>query len=354
MRWFLVIPGGLVPAPLAADIASATRAPSLAAWFGHADRAPDESVRDAPLGAAHLTWLWRAFCGEGAVPVTAPYAWHALSAASALVPDDGLQWWHCDPIHVEVTRDHLMVGRSADARLTEPEADALATEADAVLHEHGARLKRLRHDAWFVQTERRWQLTAAPLATARGQTLGPCLPIGPDAALWRRILTEIQVRWNYHAVNAAREQSGQPPINGVWLHGGGVWAPLPRQPFATIASDDPVLRGWALAAGVASAALIGENATPHRVGDAVSLWTDLAEPASFESWGVWIDALAGIDARLAALRQRAFGAGFTSIEIVLTGRQVVRVLSLRRHDHLRIWRRSAQRSLAALLAEPVA
>ncbi len=354
MRWFVVVPGSLVPAPLAADIVGAARQGQLSTWFSRATRAPDESVIDAPIGATHLAWLWRAFCGDGAIPVTAPYAWRAQSYASAILPADDAQWWHCDPIHVDVAREHLMVGRSEDAQLTEAEADALATEADAVLREHGALLKRLRHDAWFVQTDKPWRLDTAPLVSARGQSLGPCLPIGADAARWRRILTGIQVRWHHNAVNYAREERGQQPVNGVWLHGGGVWRPLPRAPFATVVGGDPVLRGWALAAGTAPAALIDENELPRAQGDAVSLWTGLLEPARFESWGVWVERFAGFETRLAQLRVRAFDAGFESVELVLSGLQVTRVLSLRRRDRLRFWRRSGSGSLAAVLAEPVA
>jgi hypothetical protein len=350
MRWFVLLPGSLVPAPLAADIVDATAAPRLSRSLLQASRAPDESVRDAPIGAAYLSWLWRAFCGDGVIPVTAPYAWRALSHASTILPNDTSQWWHCDPIHVEVGRDRLIVGRSRDAQLSESEADALALEADAVLRAHGALLKRLRHDAWFVETDHPWRLDTAPLMSARAQSLGPCLPMGAEAARWRKILTDIQVRWHHHAVNHAREERGQPPVNGIWLHGGGVWTPLPRAPFASIVSNDPVLRGWALAAGAAPSALLDEGAVPQKRGDAVSVWTDLQEPASFESWGVWQACLGDIAARLERLRARAFDAGFESIELVLTGRQVIRVLSLRQRDRLRFWRRGV---LGPLLAEPI-
>jgi hypothetical protein len=352
MRWFVVVPGSLVPAPLVADIVGPARTAEIAAWLARATRAADHVQDDAPAGAAHLSWLWRTFGGT-AKPVTAPYAWRALSHASALLPDDGSQWWHCDPIHIDVGRDELLVGRSADAQMSEAEADALAAVADAVLREHGALLKRLRHDAWFVQADRPWQLETVPLSSARGRPLGACLPTGTDAAHWRKVLTEIQVRWHQHAVNDAREQRGLQPVNGVWLHGGGRWERLPRAPFATIVSDDAVLRGWALAAGLPPAALRDDDAAPNAQGDAVSLWTDLLEPASFESWGVWIERLRGIEARLGRLRARAFDAGYDRIELMLCGRRIVRVLSLRRHDTLRFWRRASMQAAVARLAEPV-
>ncbi len=353
MRWFVVVAGSLVPAPLAADIVASARTAEFARWLARAGRARDDAVPGATTGATHLSWLWRAF-GGGAHPVTAPYAWRALGRASALLPDDGSQWWHCDPIHIDVGRDELLVGRAADALLTETEADGLAADADAVLREHEALLKRLRRDAWFVQTDRAWRLETVPLSAARGQPLGACLPTGADAARWRKVLTEIQVRWHQHAVNDAREQRGLQPVNGVWLHGGGAWAPLPRAPFATIVSGDAVLRGWALAAGLPPAAIHDDDAAPDSNGDAVSLWTDLLEPASFESWGVWLERLREIEVRLGRLRDRAFGAGFDRIELVLCGRRSVRLLTLRKRDALRFWRRASLGTLAQLLAEPSA
>jgi len=354
MRWFVLLPGSLVPAPLAADIVEPALQSQLSHWLLRATRTPDESVRDAPMGATHLSWLWRAFGGDAAVPVTAPYAWRALSHASAILPNDDSQWWHCDPIHVEVGRDQLLVGRSDDANLSDSEADALAQEADAVLRAHGALLKRLRHDCWFVQTDQPWRLDTTPLMSSRGMPLGPCLPTGADAARWRKVLTDIQVRWHQHAINYAREELEKPPVNCVWLHGGGVWAPLPRTPFASVVCNDAVLRGWALAAGMSASALLDEGQVPPQRGNAVSVWTDLHEPASFESWGVWQERIAAVAVRLAQLRTEAFRVGFESIELLLSGRQVMRGLSLRKNDHLRFWRRPTRSTLAALLAEPVA
>ena len=329
----------------------ATGVPRLASWLAHAKRGTDEHGFEAAHGCVHRAWLWRAFAGEDSPPVTAPYAWRALNHATAITLPDESQWWQIDPIHIVLARDHLRIGAGDDADMSGIEADALAIEADDVLREYGAHLKYLRHDAWFLQTDEPWQLATVPLDAARGQSLADCLPTGPDAARWRKILTEIQMRWHHLPLNEAREAQRRPTINGVWLHGGGIWRPLQRAPFATIASDDATLRGWALAAGLAPAALVADNELPrHTGGDAVSLWTGLLEPARLEAWGLWLERLAAFETWLAELLTCAFGAGL-GVELVLCGDQTARTFSLRKNDALRFWRRA---TLADLLEETVA
>jgi hypothetical protein len=170
-------------------------------------------------------------------------------------------------------------------------------------------------------------------------------PEGPDARSWRRLLTEVQMRWHDSPVNAAREARAQRAVNALWLHGGGAWTALPVRPFAAVAGDDPVLRGWALASGLPRAALLGAAAAAR--GDAVSLRRDLLAAAQAQAWGQWLDRLAGLDAALRALQADWFAAGGDEIALVLCGRRRVRIARLRRGDAWRLWRRASP----ALLAE---
>lgn len=336
------MPGALLPSPVAADVLAGAAAPWLTQVLTRALAEPAECFE--PGGAPHLTWLWRRFGGTGD-PVTAPYALHALDENADL----DAQCWSVDPVHFAFARDHLVL-MPLDEPPAPPESAALAKhlhtaleelllDARPTLHRHGER--------WLLTLARPWSLQATPLDGALGQPAHEHWPTGRDAALWRRLLNEIQMRWHAEASNEDRESRGIKPINALWLHGGGSWAALPAKPFATVADADAVLRGWALASGVPRTALHdGTPAAPR--GDTVSIHRDLLVPAQFEAWGQWLDCLARLDTSLRNLQQTAFATGCEEMALVLCGRQQARVVRLRRGDSWKLWRRVP---LASLLAE---
>lgn len=354
----VVIPGALVPAELAAELARGARAPALAEALSRARVDPAERLASSAGEAPHWLWLWRAFsarAGLTAEPVTAPYAWQALNAGTAMYAQGEGPLWLAPPVHFAVERDHLRVQR-LDVALAAPHAQALASEADAVLREAGARLLLLDATHWFVRFDVAWRLTTRSLDAAVGRAVLEAWVGGADAARWRRVHNEIQMRWHAHPANAAREAAGQLPANALWLHGGGAWQALPPAPFQLLLTDTAVLRGWMLAAGVAPAALrtasaSGAQAPARAAGGgqphALALWTDLQDAASVGDWPAWHAGLARIDRALERLRRGSPAAD--RIDLILTGREHVRRVRLRPSDRWWIWRRHP---LGALLAEP--
>ena len=342
MRWTVVVPGGLLPSPIAVDVLAGAATPWLARALARAGTEP-AAVADS-AGAPHLSWLWQQFGGRG-TPVTAPYALKALDSDAG----PGAQCWHVEPVHFAFARDHLLVTPLDDPPTPQEEA-TLATHLQAALDElaadDGPVLHRL-HGHWLLTLARHWSLQASPLDGALGQPAHEHWPQGAGAGLWRRLLNDVQMRWHADASLDARESRGGKAINGLWLHGGGSWAALPARPFAAVADADPVLRGWALAAGLPREALPGDGAVDRR-GDAVSICRDLLVPAQFEAWGQWLDRLARLEARLRDLQRQCFDAGGDELALVLCGRREVRIARLRRGDRWKLWRRAP---LAPLLAE---
>lgn len=342
MRWTVVVPGGLLPSPIAADVLAGAAAPWLATTLGRALSEPAEAVDSG--AAAHLTWLWRQFGGRGE-PVTAPYALRAFDADA----DPGAQCWHLDPVHIAFARDHLLVTPLDEPPSPSEEAclathlqaalDELAADAGPTLHRCGGR--------WLLTLSRPWAMHATPLDGAIGQPAHEHWPTGAEAPLWRRLLNEIQMRWHCEPANEQREARGTAPVNALWLHGGGGWSPLRARPFAAVADADPALRGWALASGLPREALHDAAAVPPR-GDTVSIRRDLLAPAQFEAWGQWLHRLGQLEADLRRLHEASFAAGYDELALVLCGRRQVRIVRLRRGDAWRLWRRAP---LAPLLAE---
>ena len=344
MRWTVVVPGALLPSPIAADVLAAAAMPWLARVLARARAEPAAAPVDG--GTPHLSWLWRQFGGAGA-PVTAPYALRALDAAA----DAGAQCWHIDPVHFAFARDHLLVAPLDEAWPAPEEEEVLARHVEAALHEHAAvappRLHRHRGH-WLLTLACPWSMQATPLDGALGQSAHEHWPAGVDAAAWRRLLTDVQMRWHGEPLNEVREARGQRTVNALWLHGGGAWAALPAQPFAAVASDDPVLRGWALASGVPRETLFSDDAAASARGDVVSIRRDLLAPAQFEAWGQWLQRLAQLEIALRELHEACFASGYDELALVLCGRRQVRIARLRRSDAWRLWRRAP---LTPLLAE---
>jgi hypothetical protein len=342
MRWTVVVPGGLLPSPIAADVLAGAAMPWLDQALARARAEPAGSVDSG--GVPHLSWLWRRFGGTGE-PVTAPYALRALDEAA----DAGAQCWHVDPVHFAFARDHLLVAPTDDPPAPQEEA-ALAAHLQAALDELAADAgpRLLPHRGhWLLTLARPWSVQATPLEGALGQPAHEHWPQGTDAGLWRRVLNEVQMRWHEDPSNEEREARGGRPVNALWLHGGGTWAALPAKPFAAVADADPVLRGWALASGLPREALC-DGATVAARGDTVSICRELLVPAQFEAWGQWLDRLARLESTLRDLQQACFAAGYDELALVLCGKRQARIIRLRRGDAWKLWRRAP---LAPLFAE---
>lgn len=338
MRWTLVVPGALLPSPLAADLLAHAATPWLRDALARARVEPDEAAddRDAP----HLAWLWRRFGGSGA-PVTAPYALAALDPGARVARD--AQCWHLDPVHLSFARDHWLVMPLDDAPLRADEAAVLATHLCDALTEHvpGAELRWAEpRGGWLLRLARPWSLAATSLDGAIGQPAHEHWPEGEDARTWRKLLNDVQMRWHEASSNESREARGERTANALWLHGGGLWRALPERPFAAVVSDDPLLRGWAVAAGLPHGALHGAGAIPHPAGDVLSLWRGLLAPARIEAWGAWLPRFESFERTVRALRAATEAAGYDELALVLAGSRCVRTVVLRRGDGWRLWRRS--------------
>jgi hypothetical protein len=317
MHVTLLLPGALLPREVIDALAEPLAGSTLASMLTRADL-----VGDTETGApAHLAWLAEHVFQSELPLATAPYAYAALAGTAPMHEI----LWHADPIHLELARDHLVVA-SLGRPPTDDEADTLVAAANALAAEMDARILRVA-DRWFLHAERRWDLHAEPLSAAFGQAVPSALPTGADASRWNRLLTEIQMTWHAHPVNEAREARGEPTINSLWLHGGGTWSPLKRGAYAAVLADAAEWRGAAQAAAVASKPA---DATPGD--ESLVIWDDLLLPRLLQDWTGWIDALRGLDERMAALSRSS------ALDVVLAGGATVRRLRSRPSYRLKFWR----------------
>lgn len=154
-----------------------------------------------------------ALCAIGTTETSAP-------ANEGRAFDDAC-WAHADAVHFSAglndlaglqLRDHAKVTDEEHVALSESLRSHLGTEGELV---------SLRPGKWLLKFPRLVRaLTQAPQHAFRGP-LQEALPSGPQGALLRRLMTELQMVVHDDAVNRSRARQGLPAINAVWIWGLG-------------------------------------------------------------------------------------------------------------------------------------
>lgn len=163
-------------------------------------------------------------------------------------------WMRADPVHLRADRGGVILLEAATVGLDTRDALALAAEVKPLLESPGHQLEVPCAERWYLRLARLPQLRTTELEQVAGRDIGAALPSGPEAALWGRLLNEVQMALHQSAVNEDRERRGLAPINGLWFWGAGaVPAPDPNR-WTAIYGEDLFLRGLAELGGSASLA----------------------------------------------------------------------------------------------------
>jgi hypothetical protein len=334
MKWTLLVPGALLPASLAPEIARAIHTPRLVERLRLARRGNGYETPEADAGAAHWAWLARELGLGAAAPVTAPYAWASSAEATAATqPEAAAQQpyiAHCDPVHMAIARDHLLIA-ALDAPLREEETQALlalANEAATQAAQLPALRVAVRAGRWFLLAAAPLDLQAGALDAVLGRPLQERLPGGAHARALRMFANEVQMMWHASEVNAAREARGERTVNAFWIHGGGPWTRLAPRGLQRVRADDSpadaaILRGWQQAGAQEPA-----NASAPGGGRSLALFRGLHGPRAHQSWDEWLAQLAALEACVEAEAQQAQRQGAAELELALCGEREVRTLAL--------------------------
>jgi hypothetical protein len=160
------------------------------------------------------------------------------------------QWLRADPVWLQpdITTARLMAW--GNLSLSDEESASLLRELKPLFGDAGFVLEAREPEAWVLQVPRGSSLPEFPHPLdALGDEGFSHLPQGPDARRWRSLLGEVQVLMHHHPVNAARASRGQPPANSLWFWGAGALPNQVRCRFSRVASADPEVRAYAVAAG---------------------------------------------------------------------------------------------------------
>jgi hypothetical protein len=188
----------------------------------------------------------------------------------------------------------------------------------------------------YVRSARPMVTPAKPAVLLDGQNPDGALPPAATAAETLNLISEIEMTLHSQPVNADRVARGQPPVNSLWIWGGG------QAPEARNATVPPLFGGEALLRGYWASVSGSVRDWPGDIGACLDAtpggFVAAVPPVSGEG--------AAANGELAALRD-ALRSGRLD-RVILISADGIRA-TLRGADRLRFWRRAA-----ALLEAPAA
>jgi hypothetical protein len=230
-----VLVAGLIPPLDATPEMRGLRLPFLEKWLARGDVTRSD-VRSA------RQWLTSAYALAEPAPI-AP-----LSLLGDGDAADGT-WVRADPVHVRIDRERTSLHAASALAIERAEADALVTALQEHFAADGFEFRAPTPQRWYVRVPAAELPANIALDEALARDAQRIFPAGTGRIKWPAALTEIQMVLGTHEVNTAREAKRLPPINSVWLWGGGV---LPRgvaAPYASVHAEDAFARGLGTASG---------------------------------------------------------------------------------------------------------
>jgi hypothetical protein len=291
----IVIPDLFLPQQLAAYASADLSLPALEKLLARAEV--------EPLAIDTLeAWLCESFgVAELAIaPLTLQ--------ADGVMPLDAY-WLRADPVGISMQRDQMVL--QADLTLAVNEAAQLCASLNAHFAGEGLRFVAPHPQRWYLQLDKTPDMQTHPLPQVVGANVHAHLPYGADALHWHSVFNEIQMLFYEHAVNQAREQRGELPVNAVWLWGGGKAATNLRQPFALVAGDSELALAFAQAMEIpalvpAEPLLTGKA---EQGGEALLVWEGLRLALQSADIAKWRASVQQFEADFAAPLLAALAAG---------------------------------------------
>ena len=156
-----------------------------------------------------------------------------------------------DPVYLEPRLDHLVL--HALRRV-----GVIPTEMSALIDHLQAKLAGDQKYGFMYLGPYSYLSATSPIATAGvpayvvdSREPDEFLPSGEDSAEFRNLLSEIEMALHEHEVNLNREANGNPPVNSLWLWGGGTAPEQETRALPPLFSDDALIRGyWKSSTGV--------------------------------------------------------------------------------------------------------
>lgn len=269
------------------------------------------------------------------LPSTAGLA--ALARLGEGFAADGQWWARCDPVHLAVDGDRLLLLDNETLSLAPDVAAQLGALVASVFVEEQGRVEVSAPTRWYLTLPRPEPLIASPMADVAGRNVGDFLPSG-NGRYWRRRLNEMQMLMHRALPGGCGGEASRQEPNSVWLWGAGYGAEssLMPSPCVRVYGDDVLVAGAARAARAESLPL---PAGPHDVvyeEHALVVLRGAQGPVQYGDTEAWLAFVADFTRAWLSPLLRDLGRG--RIEIVRVLGDYGPVFHWRRRDLWRFWR----------------
>jgi hypothetical protein len=163
------------------------------------------------------------------------------------------QWLRADPAFVMADAVTLRLLAHGKMDLSASEVDGFAQALKPLFDGSGFSFEATLPDRWYLRgpLDAKLPKFSSP-EDALGDDLAQHLPEGDNARYWRGLLNEVQMTLHDHPLNVARVRRGLPPVNSLWMWGGGVLPKHVSSQFDAVYSDDEVVVALAQLANVSN------------------------------------------------------------------------------------------------------
>ncbi len=332
----VVIPDLFLPQEVVADACAELHLPALEKLLACSQLEP---LRIDTLEA----WLCEAF-GVSDQAIAA-----VTLRADGIEPGNAC-WLRADPVHLHIRQGQLIM--QPDVLLSADEAAQLCASLNAHFADEGLRFFAPHPQRWYLQLDVAPDMLTRPLAQVAGKSVHAHLSQGKDALRWHGVLNEIQMLFYEHAVNRAREARGEPPINSVWLWGGGRAGKQLLRPFARMYGDSALVEAFAQVAGISYATFPDDvlDCLDSKSGDVLLVWEGLHRAIQHGDLHAWRTSLQYFEQYCAAPLLGALRTGrIAQITLDAPNNGVSSRFVLTRSAAWKLWRRTRKITHYALV-----
>lgn len=96
----------------------------------------------------------------------------------------------------------------------------------------------------YVRADNPMQTSHAPAYAVDQHYPNDFMPSGDRSGSYHTLRSEVEMALHEHPINARRESEGLPPVNSLWLWGGGFAPELHTEPHPPLFADDYLLQGY--------------------------------------------------------------------------------------------------------------